>query len=105
MPNAISAHYTDAKLPAGCPVDDKIDVFEDWMNGWLLLHAYALSDEAYKLRTDAGFAILMLTTAYFEPIESYHTGRPSHPELCAELANFRGPVRCPTRSLLLASLV
>jgi len=78
MPNAISAHYTDAKLPAGCPVDDKIDVFEDWMNGWLLLHAYALSDGAYKLRTDAGFAILMLTTAYFEPIESYHTGRPSH---------------------------
>ena len=78
MPNAISAHYTDAKLPADCPVDDKIDVFEDWMNGWLLVHAYALSDEAYKLRTDAGFAILMLTTAYFEPIESYHTGRPSH---------------------------
>jgi len=32
-------------------------VFEDWMNGWLLLHAYALSDEAYKLRTDAGLAI------------------------------------------------
>ncbi len=48
------------------------------MNGWLLLHAYALSDEVYKLRTDAGFAILMLTTAYFEPIESYHTGRASH---------------------------
>jgi len=61
MPNAISAHYTDAKLPAGCPVDDKIDVFEDWMNGWLLLHAHALFDEAYRFRKDAGFAILMLT--------------------------------------------
>ena len=57
MPNAISTHYADAKLPAGCTVDDKIDVFEDWMNGWLLLHAYALPDEAYKLRADAGFAI------------------------------------------------
>jgi hypothetical protein len=78
MPYAISAHYTDAKLPAGCPVEDKVDVFEDWMNGWLLLHAHALFDEAYRFRKDAGFAILMLTTAYFEPIESYYTGQSSN---------------------------
>jgi len=48
------------------------------MNGWLLLHAHALFDEAYRFRKDAGFAILMLTTAYFEPIESYYTGQSSN---------------------------
>jgi hypothetical protein len=77
MPTQISPQYTDAKLTPGCTVDDKIDVFEDWMNGWLLRHAHALSDEKYAFRKDAGFAVLMLTTAYFEPIESYHTGQSS----------------------------
>jgi len=73
----ISSKYTETKLAAGCAVDDKIDVFEDWMDGWLLRHAHALTDEVYVFRKDAGFAVLMLTTAYFEPIESYHTGRSS----------------------------
>lgn len=78
MPIQISPRYTDAKLPAGCVVEDKVDVFEDWMNGWLLRHAHALLDAKYVHRTDAAFAALMLVTAYFEPIESYHTGRSSH---------------------------
>ena len=74
----ISPRFTEAKLisPEGT-VNDKIDVFEDWMNGWLLRHAHALSDEKYVFRSDAGFAVLMLTTAYFEAIESYHTGQSS----------------------------
>ncbi|MGA3023205.1 MAG: hypothetical protein ABSF98_00410 [Bryobacteraceae bacterium] len=58
-------------------MEDKIDVFEDWMNGWLLRHAQALCDDKYVFRNEAGFAILMLATAYFEPIESYHTGQSS----------------------------
>jgi len=28
-------------------------------------------------RKDAGFAVLMIAAAYFEPIESYHTGKSS----------------------------
>jgi hypothetical protein len=59
MPTQISPQYTDAKLLPGCAVDDKIDVFEDWMNGWLLRHAHALADEKYVFRKDAGFAVLM----------------------------------------------
>ena len=78
MPHLISPQFTDAKLAPGCTLEDKIDVFEDWMNGWLLLHAHALFDKAYRFRKDASFAILMLTTAYFEPIESYYTGQSSN---------------------------
>ncbi len=74
----ISSQYTAAKVQPGCTVDDKIDVFEDWMNGWLLRHAHALSDEKYILCKHSGFAVLMLTTAYFEPIEAYHTGQSSN---------------------------
>jgi len=47
------------------------------MTGWLLRHAHALCDDKYVFRRDAGFAVLMIATAYFEPIESYHTGRSS----------------------------
>jgi hypothetical protein len=76
--NLISPKYLATKLIPGCTVDDKIDVFEDWMNGWLLRHAHALCDDKYVFRKDAGFVVLMLTTAYFEPIESYHTGQSSN---------------------------
>jgi hypothetical protein len=51
---------TRNSLP-GCTVDDKIDVFEDWMNGWLQRHAHALPDERYVFRLDAAFAALMLS--------------------------------------------
>lgn len=74
----ISPQFLDSKLQPGCSLEDKIDVFEDRMNGWLLQHAYALLDEKYTRRKDAGFAVLTLVTAYFEPIESYHSGRPSN---------------------------
>jgi hypothetical protein len=77
MPHLISPRFTDAKLAPGCTLEDKIDVFEDWMTGWLLRHADALCDDRYVFRKDAGFAVLMIATAYFEPIESYHTGRSS----------------------------
>jgi hypothetical protein len=73
----ISPRYTDAKLHPGCTIEDKIDVFADWMNGWLLRHAHGLCDERYIFRKEASFAVLMLATAYFEPIESYHSGQSS----------------------------
>jgi hypothetical protein len=73
----ISPKFTDAKLAAGCTVDDKIDVFEDQMSGRLLIHAWAMCAQEYLYAKDAGFAVLTLTSAYFEPIESYHTGKSS----------------------------
>jgi len=73
----ISPQFLDSKLQPGCTLEDKIDVFEDRMNGWLLQHANALLDEKYTRRKDAGFAVLTLVTGYFEPIESYHSGRSS----------------------------
>ena len=77
-PFKISPHFTSDKLPVGCGAEPKIDVFEDWMTGWVLRHAHALCAANYNFRQDAGFAILTLVTAYFEPIESYHTGKSSH---------------------------
>jgi hypothetical protein len=74
MPIQVSPLFTDSKLQPGCTLEDKIDVFEDQMSGWLLRHAHALLDEKYVSRKDAGFAVLTLVTAYFEPIESYHAG-------------------------------
>jgi hypothetical protein len=73
----ISPQFHDSKLQPGCTLEDKIDVFEDRMNNWHLQHAYALLDEKYTRRKDAGFAVLTLVTGYFEPIESYHSGKPS----------------------------
>lgn len=60
MPFQISPQFLDSKLQPGCSLGDKIDVFEDRMNGWLLQHAYALLDEKYTRRKDAGFAVLTL---------------------------------------------
>jgi hypothetical protein len=78
MPMKISPKYTDSKLASGCFLNDKIDVFEDWMNGWMLSHAHALCAPQYILNGESGFAVLTLTAAYFEPIESYYTGQKSH---------------------------
>jgi hypothetical protein len=78
MPIQISPQFTAAKHPPGCGIDPKVDVFEDWMNGWVLRHAHALCAGNYVFQKDAGFAILTLVTVYFEPIESYHTGQSSN---------------------------
>ncbi|MGH9491993.1 MAG: hypothetical protein ACRD2K_00700 [Terriglobales bacterium] len=72
----ISARFYNTKLASG-DIEDKIDVFEDWMNGWTLRHAHPLCDSKYVFRDDAGFAVLTIATSYFEPIHSYLTGRPS----------------------------
>ena len=69
--------FRDGTLAPGCTIDDKIDVFEDWMNGWTLRHAHALADAKYVFHKDAGFAVLALVTSYFEPIESYYSGASS----------------------------
>jgi hypothetical protein len=73
---SISPNFDNTKLASG-KIEDKIDVFEDQMKGWMLLHAKALCSEQYHFRHQAGFAVLTIVSTYFEPIESYYSGRQS----------------------------
>jgi hypothetical protein len=68
---AISPQYTLAKLVGGV-LEDKIDVFEDQMQGLLF-------DQANELKQlpHAGFALLAITLSYFEPIGQFLEGRAS----------------------------
>lgn len=70
---SISPLFTNAKLVSG-KIEDKIDVFEDQISGWLLRHAQALCSGGYSERANAGFAVLAIVGSYFEAIESYHCG-------------------------------
>jgi hypothetical protein len=71
----ISPRFKGDKLSPGT-LDDKIDVFEDQVKGWTLTHAYFLTDRTNPAGAhNAGFAILMLCSAYFETIESCYRGR------------------------------
>lgn len=54
---------------AGGGLDVKIAVFEEQMRGWILNHARALTVDQ-----NAGYAILILATTYFEPLASYVQG-------------------------------
>jgi hypothetical protein len=58
-------------------IEDKINVFEDQIRGWVLNHAQALASGDYNFQEHAGFAILMLVSSYFEAIEAFYRGRPS----------------------------
>ena|SRR2546427_8252631 len=69
----ISAKFTNDKLKSG-DIIDKIDVFEDQIDSWVLLHANALCDDKYNFRQQSGFAVLMLVSTYFEAMESFYAG-------------------------------
>ena len=66
---AISPKYTSDKLAPG-DLGDKIDVFEDQMQGWLF-------DQANQLKPlqHAGFGILAIVLSYFEPIGQFLEGK------------------------------
>lgn len=66
---AISPKYTLDKLASGALID-KIDVFEDQMQGWLF-------DQANQLKPlqHAGFGILAIVLSYFEPIGQFLEGK------------------------------
>lgn len=70
---SISPKFLNTKLASG-RIEDKIDVFEDQIDGWLLNHARGLCSEQYVFREHSGFAVLTLVCPYFEVIESYHIG-------------------------------
>src|SRR6266567_2450846 len=65
---AISPHYTPKKLQTGS-INDKIDVFEDQITGWLIQPAKKMLGEQH-----AGYAILTLCLSYFEPIGQFLDG-------------------------------
>ncbi len=73
---AVSPKFLNTKLTTG-RIEDKIDVFEDQIDGWILNHARGLCSEQYMFRNHSGFAILTLACPYFEMIESYHLGSES----------------------------
>lgn len=66
---AISPRFQSGKLSPGT-LDDKIDVFEDQMQGWLFDQANLLKSSQH-----AGFAILAIVLSYFEPIGQFLEGR------------------------------
>ncbi len=74
--SAVSPNYTDKKLRGGS-LDDKIDVFEDQLRGWILQHARALTASNYNASQHSGLAVLILALTYFEPIWCYITGEDS----------------------------
>src|SRR5262245_11973387 len=74
--SSISPQFTNGKLASG-KIEDKIDVFEDQISGWLLCPAQALCSPGCSERANAGFAVLAIVCSYFEAIESYHRGSES----------------------------
>lgn len=73
---AVSPNYDSSKLQSGM-LADKIDVFEDQMNNWLLAHAHSLASPDYPRNQHTGFAILTLVGSYFETIASFMQGQSS----------------------------
>jgi hypothetical protein len=71
----VSPKYTIDDLTSGRV--DQITVFEDKVIGWTLDHADVLVSSTNPNARHAGFAILMLCTAYFESIEAFMTGTSS----------------------------
>lgn len=72
----VSPKFLNTKLASG-EILDKIDVFEDQIDGWMLFHARALCSDQYQFRPHSGFAVLTLLCPYFEAIEAHYAGRSS----------------------------
>jgi|ERR1019366_1838629 hypothetical protein len=70
----ISPKYTPAKLASG-KIEDKIDVFKNKVIGWTFDHADVLASNTDARGRHAGFAILMLCSAYFEALHACIEGR------------------------------
>lgn len=69
MSIAISPKYDEIKLSSG-GIEDKIDVFEDQMCGWLIQPAKLMTNNQHS-----GYAILSIALAYFEPLGQFIEGR------------------------------
>jgi hypothetical protein len=66
---AISPRFDESKLASG-RIEDKIDVFEDQMLGWLVTPARMMGTSQHS-----GFAMLAVALAYFEPLGQFLEGK------------------------------
>ncbi len=66
---AISPRFDESKLASGL-IEDKIDVFEDQVLGWLVTPAKMMGSSQHS-----GFAMLAVTLAYFEPVGQFLEGK------------------------------
>jgi hypothetical protein len=66
---AVSPRFDQSKLASG-RIEDKIDVFEDQMLGWLVTPAKMMGTSQH-----AGFAMLAVALAYFEPLGQFLEGK------------------------------
>jgi hypothetical protein len=73
---AISPQFDQTKL-AGGQIEDKIDVYEDQILGWLIAPAKLMLNHQH-----AGFAILTLALTYFEPLGQFLPGESSRSVDC-----------------------
>jgi len=73
FPLKVSPKYEITKLQSG-KIEDKIDVFEDQIKGWILDHALWLVDMSYAGARHAGIAALMLVSTYFEAFAEFDQG-------------------------------
>ena len=71
MPFAISPHHNLDDFPNGLTLDQKIEVFIDRVEGWMLGPAKEMVTKGLGYR---GFALLSIVTSYFEMIAKYTEG-------------------------------
>jgi len=71
MPFAISPKHNLEDFPGGLALDDKVEVFIERVEGWLLGPAIEMIKVAIGYR---GFALLAMVTSYFEMIAKYSEG-------------------------------
>ncbi len=71
MPFAISPHHNLDEFPSGLTLDNKIDVFVDRVQGWMLGPAEEMIKKRLGYRY---FALLAIITSYFEMIAKYEDG-------------------------------
>ncbi len=70
MAIAISPHYRDTDFPSTWSLDQKIQIFEDRIQGWQLDIAQLCGDSS----PHAGFAVLSIVFSYFEMIAKFQDG-------------------------------
>jgi hypothetical protein len=68
----ISPKYDSSKLDSGA-LDDRIDVYEDRVRGWLIDCGHILNKHEH-----AGFGVLQIGLAYFEGFTVFSRGEDSH---------------------------
>ncbi len=69
----VSPNYGSDKLESG-KLEDKIDVFEDQVSGWILDHAIRLTSPEYSGPPGGDMAGLILALTYFESIAQFMRG-------------------------------